>query len=254
MPVSEPFAEVEQVQDGIRAVLKALADAVTVIANLEDIPDTAKQGHIEREVGQARTQIKELRLRERMTLDQAAAQLEAVARVNGVPLWSETERTKLGGDPRRPDRVRDAILSELVRANTFTAFADAPPAVLLHRLRLALRVSDFVTADAIRQLALRRVLATGKPIAAEKADPSSPLSRRYLLRTELGGLYADYEAGLDPLLDALAAFDEARLPLDRRQARQLVESGRHRRRPFDLARWAGDDALLKAVAQRLGEV
>ncbi|MBM3499829.1 MAG: hypothetical protein FJX74_14305 [Armatimonadetes bacterium] len=254
MPVTEPFAEVEQVQDGIRAVLKALADAVTVIANLEDIPDTTKQGHIEREVGHARTQIRELRLQERLSLDQAAVQLEAAARLNGTPLWSETERTKMIGDPRRPDRVRDAMLGELVKANVVTAFAETPPPVLLHRLRLALRVNDFVTADAIRLIALRRVLATGTPVAGDKRDPESPLPRRYLLRTELGSAYVDYEEGLDALLDALAAFDEARLPVERRQARQLVESGRHRRRPLDVVRWAGDDALLKAVVERLGDV
>jgi hypothetical protein len=254
MPVREPFAEVEQVQDSIRTVLTTLADSVTVIANLEDIPDATKQGHIEREVGQARTRIKELRLQERLNLDQAAVQSEAAARVNGAPIWAEAERTKMVGDPRRQDRVREAMLGELVKANVLAAFAEAPAAVLLHRLRLAVRCADWMTADAIRLVALRRVVQTGRPAESEKPDLDAPPSRRYLLHTELGCAYVGYEAGLDALLDALAAFDEARLSPEGRQARHLVESGQHRRRPFSLSQWAGGDPLLTAVAQRLGDV
>ncbi len=254
MAARGPFADVDQVQDQIRAVLQVLANAVTAIANLDGVPEATKQGHIEREVGRARTQIKELRLQERMMLDQAAVQLEVAARVNGAPIWADAERLKMLSDPRRPDRVRDAMLAELVKANVMSAWAAAPPAVLLHRLRLALRAGDLVTAEAIRHLALQRVVATGKPVTPEKGAPHAPPSRRYLLQTELGAAYSGYEEGLDALLDALTALDEARLSPEGREARRLVECGRHRRRPLDLAQSAGGDALLAAVAERLGDV
>jgi len=254
MAAREPFADVEEVQDGIRSTLRALADAVTVIANLEGVPETTRGGLIDREVNEARSQISSLRLRERMALDQAAAQLEAAAKLNGAPIWAESERQKASGDPRRPDRVREALLVEMVKANARFAFGDAPPEVLLHRLRLALRADDFTTVETLKDVALRLVVATGHPAGPGEVEPDTPSSRRHLLRSELGAVYAGYGARLGELLDAIAAVDEARLPPEGRRARRLVETGQHRRPALDLAVWAGDDPLLGAVVERLGEV
>jgi len=249
----EPFAEVEQVQGSIRQVVRELADAVTTIANMQDVPADTQQGLIAREVNQTREKLRQLRRQERLLLDQVAAELESQARADGAPLWAESLRKTQSGDPRRPDRVRDALLTEMVKANVYAAFGEAPPAVLLHRLRLALRVDDQVTASAIGDLALRHVLQTGRPCEAAELDGGTPPPRQHLMLTALGTLYTGYDPELGPLLDALAAFDEARLSPERRRARRLVEASLHLRKPVDLAVWAGSDQLLCAVVERLGD-
>ena len=253
MSATDPFADVEQVQARIREVVQALGEAVRTIVGMDTVPSPTQQGLIDREVNQARVKIKELRTQERMLLDQVAADMEARSKVDRTPTWSETKRVRQATDPRRPNQVREAILIELAKANTYATYSDAPPQVLLHRLRLALRSDDLTTAEAVRDIALRRVMASGRPCGPQDLEADTPAARRHLLLTELGTLYTGYEPGLDALLDAVAALDEARLPPENRQARRLVEAGQHRRIPLNLAAWAANDELLQAVVQRLGE-
>jgi len=254
MPAAEPFAHVDEIQRLIGQALRELAGAVTTVANLDGVPDSTKQGLIEREVAQARSKVKELRVRERLALDNATRRVEMVAQSLPPPLWAENERGRQPLDPRRPDRVREAILAELAKANVRAVFGDAPCVVLLHRLRMALRLDDRATVAAIRDLALSRLMATGTPCEARELDPELPAARRYLMQSELGVCYKGYDPELGSLLDAVTAANEMGLSPEARQARRMVEAGLHLRRPFDLTAWAGADPLLRAVVQRLGDI
>jgi hypothetical protein len=253
MPTPDAFAEVERLQDAIRQVILELAKAVTAVTGLTDVPALTQQRLIDREVNQARDRLRPLRLQERLLLDQVAAEAEARARTNGVPLWAESLRRSQSGDPRRPNLVREALLIETVKANAYVALAEAPPRVLLHRLRAALRADDHVTAAAIEDLALRHLMATGRPCEPDDATADMPPARRHLLTDALGMTYATDDPDLGGLLDALAAFEEARLSPEGRQARRLVAAGVHVRKPLDLAVWAAGDPLLRAVVERMGD-
>jgi hypothetical protein len=254
MPDPAPFAEVDELQEGIRQALHELAGAVTTVANLEGVPEDTRTGLIEREIAQARGKIRELRTRERMALDQAVRSIESQAQDAEPPIWSGAGRRQQMGDPRRPDQVQETILSQLVKSNTLAALADAQPDVLRHRLRVALRTDDRATIAAIRDLALRHLMATGTPCEARDLEPDLPAPRRYLMQSELGVCYKGYDHNLGPLLDAVTAADEMGLSPEARSARRMVEAGMHLRRPLDLAAWAGSDRLLQAIVQRLGDV
>jgi hypothetical protein len=254
MPDPAPFAEVDGLQERIRQALQDLAGAVTTVANLEGVPEDTRQGLIEREVTEARGKIRELRTRERMALDQAARSIESEAEDGHPPVWSGAGRRQSIGDPRRPDGVQETILIQLVRSNTLAALANAPPDVLRHRLRVALRTDDRATIAAIRDLALRHLIATGTPCEARDLEPDLPPSRRYLMESELGVYYKGYDSKLGVLLDAVTAADEMGLTPEARSARRMVEAGTHLRLPLDLATWAGSDRLLEAIVQRLGDV
>ncbi|MGQ9731810.1 MAG: hypothetical protein ACUVX8_11125 [Candidatus Zipacnadales bacterium] len=254
MPNPEAFAEVEQIQAEIRATIQKLAETVATIIGMEDVNPDIVEGFIAQEVNQARNHVKRLRLKERILLDQAAAALMATARIDRRPVWSTTSVAAHETDPRRPDLIREAMLGQLVRLNVFLMLKEAPPHILLHKARAAARSGDRITAEAIKDITLQRLVSEGKPCPPHESPPDIPLPRRYMMLEELGVCYTDYSEELGGLLDALAALEEAWLEPEQRQARALVQAGKHQREPLDLHLWARGNELLQAVVERLGDI